>query len=113
MIFLDEGGFGDSHFSTVLTAKATLFESDKSFLSRCLQIRDFRRFLEVVFGHLSLAGRSWRGIIVKAGHNFFVSTAIKKIVYFDILVFNSKKFCDKTKLFHMSLSNELSKRFSL
>ena len=106
VIFLDEGGFSDSHFSTVLTAKAPLFESDKGFVSCCLQIRDFRRFLEVVFGHLSLAGRAWRGIIVKVGQDFFVSTGIKKIVYFDILVFNSKKFCDKIELFHMSLSNE-------
>ena len=54
MIFLDEGGFSDSHFSTVLTAKAPLFESDKGFVSCCLQIRDFRRFLEVVFGHLPI-----------------------------------------------------------
>ncbi len=88
VILLDERGLGDHYFRAMIALKSTLSKEDSSRHTSCFKIRNLRRFLEVIFLHLTSAIRaSWR-IVVQFSDDFFVSIPIDDIHKLDIRVFD-------------------------
>ena len=63
MIFLDRERLCDHYFWTVITLKRMLFKENPSKHTSCFQIKNFRRFLEIIFFHLSPISRADSGTI--------------------------------------------------
>src|SRR5699024_11997501 len=93
--FFFQRSFRDSHFSAVFALETALFQANESSVASTLQIRDFRSFLEVVFVHLSLAGRTFRRLVVQVTMKFFVRSHIVFISDNNIFVFYYETICDK------------------
>ena len=71
-IFLDEIGLGYHHFRTMIALESTLSKKNSGRHTSCFKVRDLRRFLKVIFVHLTSAIRTiWR-IIIQFSDDFFV-----------------------------------------
>ena len=53
VIFLDERGLGDRYFRALITHETTLFQENSSRHTSCFKVRNLRRFLELIFLHLT------------------------------------------------------------
>ena len=88
MILLDERGFGDHRFRAMIALESTLFQKNSSRHTSCFEVRDPRRFLKVIFLHLTSAIRARWGVVVQFSDNFFVVIPIDDIYKLDIRVFD-------------------------
>ena len=95
VILLDDRSLSDHHFRSLIAPKTALFKENSSRHTSRFKVRNFRRFLKIIFLHLTSALRARRGIIVQFSEDFFVSIPINDIYNLDIWVFDIKKFCDK------------------
>ena len=53
-IFLDEIDLGYHHFRTMIALESTLSKEDSGKHISRFEVRNFRRFLEVIFSYLSM-----------------------------------------------------------
>ena len=95
VILLDEGSLSHRHFRALIELKTAFFKENSSRHTSRFEVRELRRFLKVIFLHLSSAIRTRRGIIVQFSDDFLVGIPINDIYNLDIWVFDIKKFCDK------------------
>ena len=81
-IFLDERGLGYHHFRTMIALESTLSKEDSAkhikHISR-FEVRNFRRFLKVIFFHLTSTTRTRWGVVVHSSDNFLVCIHIDDI----------------------------------
>ena len=64
VIFLDERGLGDHYFRALVALETTLFQKNSSRHTSRFEVRNFRRFLKVIFLHLTSAIRTRGGLII-------------------------------------------------
>ena len=95
MIFLDDRSLSDRYFRAMIALETTLSKEDSSRHTSHFEVRNFRRFLEVIFLHLTSAIRARWGVVVQFSDDFFVSIHIDDIYNFDVWVFDIEQFCDK------------------
>ena len=88
MILLDERGFGDHRFRAMIALESTLFQEDSSRHTSRFEVRNLRRFLKVIFFHLTSAIRTRWSIVVQSSDDFFVCIPIDDIYKLDIRVFD-------------------------
>ena len=79
VIFLDERGFGDRYFRTLITLKTSLSKEDSSRHTSHFKVRNLRRFLEVIFPHLTSAIRTRWAVIVQFSDYFLFYNKIGSI----------------------------------
>ena len=78
-IFLDEIGLGYHHFRTMIALESTLSKENSSRHTSCFKVRNFRRFLEVIFLHLTSAIRARWVLIIQFSDDFLVTISIDDI----------------------------------
>ena len=76
MILLDERGFGDHRFRAMIALESTLFQEDSSRHTSRFEVRNLRRFLKVIFLHLTFTIRTRWGVVVQFGDDFLVCILI-------------------------------------
>ena len=80
VIFLDERGFGDRYFRTLITLKTSLFKEDSSRPTSHFKVWNLRRFLEVIFLHWISAIRTRWGVVVQFSDDFLFYNKIGSII---------------------------------
>ena len=95
MILLDERSLCDHHFRALIALKTAFFKENSGRHTSCFEVRDLRRFLKVIFLHLTSAIRARWGIVFQSSDDFFVGILIDDIYNLDIEVFDIEQFCDK------------------
>ena len=95
MILLDERSLSDHHFRALIALETSLFKENSSRHTSCFEVRNFRRFLEVIFLHLTSTLRTRRSVVVQFSDDFLVCILIDDIYNLDIRIFDIKEFCDK------------------
>ena len=88
VILLVEGGLGDRYFQALIALKTAFFKENSSRHTSCFKVRNLRRFLKVIFLHLTSAIRTRWSLIIQFRDNFFVVIPINNIHKVDIMVFN-------------------------
>ena len=88
VILLDEGGLGDRYFQALIALKTAFFKENSSRHTSCFKVRNLRRFLKVIFLHLTSTIRTRWSLIIQFSDDFFVSIPINNIHKVDIMVFN-------------------------
>ena len=88
MILLDYRSLSDRHFWALIALKTTLSKENSSSHTSCFKVRNLRRFLKVIFLHLTSAIRTRWSLIIQFRDNFFVVIPINNIHKVDIMVFN-------------------------
>ena len=76
VIFLDEGSLSDRHFWTLIALKTTLSKKNSSRHASRSKVRDLRRFLKVIFLHLTSTVRTGWDIVFQSSDDFFVGIPI-------------------------------------
>ena len=79
MIFLDERSLSDHHFRTMIALESSLFKEDSSRHTSHFKVRDLRRFLKVIFPHLTSAIRVRWGVVVQFSDDFLFYNKIGSI----------------------------------
>ena len=79
VIFLDNRSLSDHHFRTMIALESTLFKKDSSRHTSHFKVRDLRRFLEVIFPHLTSAIRTRWAVIVQFSDYFLFYNKIGSI----------------------------------
>ena len=95
VILLDEGSLSDQHFRAMIALETTLFQKNSSRHTSRFEVRNLRRFLKVIFLHLTSAIRARWGVVVQFSDDFLVGISINNIHNLDIKVFDIEQFCDK------------------
>mgnify|MGYP001677244250 CR=1 FL=1 len=78
-IFLDDRALGDHHFRAMIALETALFQEDSSRHSSRFEVRSLRRFLKVIFFHLTSTTRTRWGVVVHSSDNFLVCIHIDDI----------------------------------
>ena len=95
VIFLDERSLSDQHFQTMIALETTLFQKNSGRHTSRFEVRNFGRFLEVIFLHLTSAIRTRWGIVIQFSDDFLVCIHIDDIHKLDIRGFDIWQFSDK------------------
>ena len=88
VILLDERSLSDHHFRAMIALESTFSKENSSSHTSCFKVRNLRRFLKVIFLHLTSAIRTRWSLIIQFRDNFFVGIPINNIHKVDIMVFN-------------------------
>ena len=91
MILLDERSLSNHHFQAMIALESTLFKENSSRHTSRFKIRNFRRFLKVVFLHLTFTIRARWSFIVQFSDDFLVVSIlmISRILMFGSLISSS------------------------
>lgn len=88
MIFLDYRSLRDHHFRALIALKTAFFKENSSRHTSRFKVRDFRRFLKVIFLHLASAIRTKWSIIIHFSDDFLVGILTDDVYNLDIRVFD-------------------------
>ena len=78
-IFLDDISFRHHHFRALIAVKTALSKKNSSRHTSRFEVRDLRRFLKVIFLHLTSAIRTKWGIVIQFSDDFLVCILIDDV----------------------------------
>ena len=78
-IFLDDISFRHHHFRALIAVKTALSKKNSSRHTSRFEVRDLRRFLKVIFLHLTSTIRARWSLIVQFRDNFLMCSPIDGI----------------------------------